>query len=102
MEQIERIRTMERALDDSQQAVKALMEALKRYLAVKPSLQALQEYYCGPLWMRDYDDEMAGNIPGDLKRGVLAEDAVWDLLTEERQLTKLLRQAAELAAGADK
>ena len=66
MEQIERITEMERCLDASEKAVCALSEALSIY--------------------------EAGKLPKDLKRGVLSEDAVYDLITENRELlVRMLR-----------
>ena len=42
--------------------------------------------------MQDFEDDEAGKIPRDLKRGVLSEDAVYDLLTENRELlVRMLR-----------
>ena len=42
--------------------------------------------------MQDYEDDEAGKLPKDLKRGVLSEDAVYDLITENRELlVRMLR-----------
>ena len=37
-------------------------------------------------WFADYDADRAGLLPPDLKRGVLSEDAVYDLLAQYRNL----------------
>lgn len=95
MEQIERICRMERLLDEAAEAVEALDRALERYAAVQPGLAELEAYYSGPLWRRDYDDDSAGKIPRDLKRGVLSEDALYDLLTDNACLQKRLKQLEE-------
>ena len=42
--------------------------------------------------MESYLDE-AGKLPADLKRGVLSEDAVYDLLTEHRDLMARMQRA---------
>ena len=34
--------------------------------------------------MKDYEADEAGKLPADLKRGVLSEDALFDLLEENR------------------
>ena len=54
--------------------------------------QALEPYYSGGVWRQDYDDDCAGKIPCELKRGVLSEDAVYDLLTDNNYLLKRLRE----------
>ena len=53
-----------------------------RYTEWKEKIQELKAYYEGGLWMQDYCRDERGEFPADLKRGVLSEDAVYDLLTE--------------------
>ena len=36
--------------------------------------------------MTDYEADEAGKLPAELKRGVLSEDTVYDLITEYRDL----------------
>ncbi|MBQ7491676.1 MAG: DUF4298 domain-containing protein [Clostridia bacterium] len=101
MDQIKRIQQMEEALDVSAEAVKALSEALDRYEAAQSTYRKLCRYYGSPRWIRDYEDDEAGKLPADLKRGVLSEDAVYDLLTENRELTlRLLKTVAETVKNA--
>ncbi len=92
MEQIERIQEMERCLDASEKAIRELSEALSAFEEVQPLYRKLSDYYSSEAWMRDYADDEAGKLPKDLKRGVLSEDAVYDLLTENRELlVRMLR-----------
>lgn len=86
MNQIERIQYMEQILDEGTEAVQALEDALERYQALKPRLKELEVYYTSPLWMQDFEDDSAGKLPRDLKRGVLSEDAVYDLLASIQSL----------------
>ena len=46
----------------------------------------LEAYYTGGVWLGDYEADEKGAWPADLKRGVLSQDAVYDLLSalEER------------------
>lgn len=94
MKQTERIRRMEEKLTASASAVAALSEALDRYAAVEKSLRVLERYYESPRWQRDLAADEAGRLPRDLARGVLSEDAVYDLLVEEDELKKRLKQMA--------
>ena len=82
MNQIERITHMENILNEAEAAAAGLGRALDRWAALREGLAELEAYYSGGQWMRDYDDDAAGRIPKDLKRGVLSEDAVYDLLTD--------------------
>ena len=45
-------------------------------------LQVLKDYYEGPLWKEDYAADERGELPEDLIRGVLSQDALYDLLTD--------------------
>ena len=94
MDQIERITYMEQMLDEATEAVSSLSEALEKYSAVQDKLQELIAYYSSEQWRQDFDDDSAGKIPKDLKRGVLSEDAVYNLLSG---ITDLKKQLQELA-----
>ena len=45
-------------------------------------LKALSEYYISDAWKRDYAADEAGLLPKDMKRGVLSEDGIYNLLEE--------------------
>ena len=86
MDQIRRIAQMEAYLDELAAAQKEFSAALEKCAALQDKLQALTAYYEGPLWRQDFEDDEAGKLPRDLKRGVLSEDAVYDLLAEHERL----------------
>lgn len=90
MEQTERIRQMEQRLERSAAAVMALSAALDRYEEVKEDISALEAYYGSETWKQDFADDEAGLLPPDLKRGVLSEDGIWNLLTDARELVERL------------
>ena len=54
--------------------------------AVRRLLQELERYYTGPEWKADFDADAAGTLPQDLKRGVLSEDGIDDVLGSFRDL----------------
>ena len=72
LDRIERVEKYERLFD----------EALSDYDEKK--LAALGQYYTSGEWREDYEADERGEFPPDLKRGVLSQDALYDLLTEER------------------
>lgn len=90
MENIERIEYMEEILNEGTAAISALSQALAGYAAIAPRLNELFDYYGSPLWFSDLADDEAGNLPDDLARGVLSEDAVYNLIDENRQLLEEL------------
>ncbi len=80
--QIRRIREMETAFDECRGFLVNIKNLLEEWKATEPRLRALAAYYEGPLWRRDFADDEKGKFPPDLKRGVLSEDGVYDLLRE--------------------
>ena len=90
MNQVERIAHMEQILNDASAAADALSAALDRYGEILPRIRELEAYYTGAQWMRDYEDDCAGRLPQGLRRGVLSEDAVYDLLRRTEELRAAL------------
>ena len=43
-------------------------------------LRLLEAYYTSGEWREDYESDERGELPPDLKRGVLSQDALYDLL----------------------
>ena len=42
--------------------------------------QALIGYYESGQWLKDYEADERGELPRNLKRGVLSQDGLWELL----------------------
>ena len=85
--QAERITRMEQTLDEAASALKALEDALARCRNLHGRIGALEAYYASPQWMRDHEDDEAGRLPPDLRRGVLSEDGIWNLLIDWARLS---------------
>ncbi len=81
-ERIRRIQEMEAICDRAMEAVKAMLAAAENFRAVEADIQKLENYYMSQQWLADRDVDQAGEIPQDLKRGILAEDTICDLLTD--------------------
>ena len=94
-QQIARIRTMEQRMNRAAAAVKRLSVALDTWESAQEDITALGEYYGSDLWRQDFADDEAGLLPADLKRGVLSEDGLWNLLVDVRELDVLLKVTAK-------
>ena len=94
MIQTERIQQMERHLESAQEAVRQMEAALEGWAAAQTAFATLDEYYGSRQWRRDFDDDAAGRLPHDLRRGVLSEDGIWNVLEEWRRLKKLISVSA--------
>ena len=92
MEQIERIRQMEMRLERSAAAVMELSAALDKYEAALEDIKALGAYYGSEEWKQDNADDEAARLPAGLKRGVLSEDGIWNLLSDAKELDDRLRR----------
>ena len=75
----ERIKKMEEYFDELLEVLDKGPDALAEKTGM---LHALREYYEGGLWLSDYEADERGEIPPELKRGVLSEDGVYNLLCE--------------------
>ena len=96
MKQIERIKSMERRLEQVDAAIKRINDALDDYATAQQSLRELREYLASEQWRQDFADDEAGNLPADLKRGVLSEDGIWNALDESRQINiRMLEMVTE-------
>lgn len=91
-QQVSRIKRMESYLDEAAPAIKELAEALDRYEEIQGRFYKLQDYYGSSKWLDDYEADEAGRLPAELKRGVLSEDAVYDLITEHEELMTRLQK----------
>jgi len=82
--QIERIKWMEQRFNHALAAIKdGASVSLK---AVKEDVAELSKYYGSELWKLDLAADEAGKLPPDLKRGVLSEDGIWNLLSDYREI----------------
>ena len=94
-QQIARIRQMERHLNAATTAVKRLDTALDKWEAVQEAIAALKGYCGSDQWRQDFADDEAGLLPDGLKRGVLSEDGIWDLLNDVNELNQRLKRVAK-------
>lgn len=85
---LERIARYESMYDEIKKANEDLKAAIESFCALKNKVRSLEKYYTGRLWKKDFADDEAGLIPKELKRAVLSEDGVNDLLDEYRSLEK--------------
>lgn len=85
MNRIERIQAMEALLDETGDAVVALANALEDYAAIQAKVRRLSKYYGSDQWYDDLAADDAGKLPEDLKRGVLSQDLIYDVLVGNRE-----------------
>lgn len=77
---IERIQQMERYYDAVSRALELNATEMHENVTISKMIQELTEYMDSGLWLQDYECDERGELPKDLKRGVLSEDGLYNLL----------------------
>ena len=75
-----RVREMEDRYDEVTRVLAGLDEAISEFKDYKSDLMALKEYMESGQWKADFERDETGEIPEEVKRGVLSEDGLYDLL----------------------
>lgn len=83
---IKRVQEMELYFDEITEAVKNSPESVKEDAGIQEMLEQLVDYYEGGQWLADYEADERGEFPDDLKRGVLSQDGIFNLLFDIEQL----------------
>lgn len=86
-EAIARIRQMEQYMDELLDVLKRNPEAIKNDEEVNKKIKVLTDYMDGGQWLSDYEADERGELPADLKRGVLSQDTLYNLLCEIEEIT---------------
>ena len=82
---IDRITRMEFYFNTIQQALTINPSFLRKEAPAGIMLQELTEYYENGQWLADYEADESDLLPKNLKRGVLSEDGIYNLLFEIEQ-----------------
>ena len=77
---------MESVFDEVQNALAEGVDIEDALLQEK--IEILIQYYESKQWKIDYSADERGELPADLKRGVLSEDGVYNLLNDIDSLKK--------------
>ena len=88
-----RISKNEERLNSAREVLNKLEAALNAYTENAEEIRKLEKYYTGGEWRKDLEAWENGRLPEDLRCGVLSEDAVYDLLTDESALLDSLKEA---------
>ena len=85
------IRHMETLYRQAAPAVEQLSAALEAYEAAIPLLKELSDWYSSPQWLAAYEADEQGLLPKELLRGVLAQDTLYDLFSEQNHLLEQMK-----------
>lgn len=82
------IYAMENILDKATYMMDTLEKKIAEYEDFQAEIKKLEAYYTSQQWKDDYAMDEAGKFPEKLKRGVLSQDAVWNMLERNRELAR--------------
>lgn len=97
MKQIERINKYETILNKGIEIIQNFSKALQEYSDIQKQLKELSNYYGSDNWYQDVDDYDMQLLPKNIKAGILSEDAIYDLLINNRDISiKMLEIATAI------
>lgn len=78
---VSRIKRMEKLFDFVTEALQS-RTAEVRSASVNEAVRILSDYYESGEWLHDYELDEQRSLPPTLKRGVLSQDSLYELLSE--------------------
>lgn len=81
---IARVKQMEQYMDEVSEVLEKCPESIKDNVSIKLKIVELESYQDSGRWLLDYECDERGELPSDLKRGVLSEDMLYNLLCDVR------------------
>lgn len=85
-ETIQRVTEMESIYDQALKIMDNVENSQEEFLKYQTELMKLADYYSSQDWKDDFALDEEGELPQDLKRGVLSEDGVYNLLEKNKEL----------------
>lgn len=61
------------------------------FATLRSAISILEDYYT-TIWLSDFEADEAGLLPPDLKRGVLSEDGIYNLLEEYKRVEEGVKE----------
>ena len=77
---------MESILDKAIKKMDELEKSISEYEEFQSEIQELEAYYTDAQWKEDFANEEKGRFPEKLKRGVLSEDGIYNVLERNKEL----------------
>ena len=97
----ERIKAMEAIFDKAAKVMQDLEKHMSRFEDIQSDIKKLEAYYTSEDWKNDFKLDEEGLLPDDLKRGVLSEDGVYDLLEKNKELLERVKEEEKAKTSID-
>ena len=79
---VARVTQMEQYLDEVVKTLENYPESIKEDEDVKRKISVLEDYQSSGVWLLDLECDERGELPTELKRGILSEDLLYNLLCD--------------------
>lgn len=94
----DRVRKMEQYMDEVAEALKNSPGELKSSIELRGKVEILTDYMDSGQWLADYEADERGEFPIDLKRGVLSQDGLYNLICDVEEFCR----ETDMCAAVDK
>ena len=81
---IARVKLMEQYMDEVSEVLKNCPESIRENKEIRLKITELENYQKSGQWLLDYECDERGELPIGLKRGILSEDMLYNLLCDVR------------------
>ena len=88
---IERVRSMEEDFKMVRDIMNEMEEAVSRFESVQEHIGHLSSYLENGQFLKDFEADERGELPKDMPRGVLSEDALYELLEDVSEMRSRLK-----------
>ena len=96
---IERVRQMEQYMDEVAVTLKNNPDELISNKELRRKVERLTDYMDSGQWLKDFEADERGELPHNLKRGVLSEDGLYNLIGD---VEELFRESGKKSVSAAK
>ena len=88
---IDRVRNMEEDFNVVRDIMNEMDMAISRFESVQERIEHLSNYLENGQFLKDFEADERGELPKDMPRGVLSEDALYDLLEDVTEMRSRLK-----------
>ena len=82
---------LEEILQKANNTLNTLETSISDLQNMQDDIQKLADYYDSKQWHIDFEADEQGLYPDDLKRGVLSEDGIYNMLERNKEVMELLK-----------
>lgn len=86
---------MEAILDKANSKIEALEARIKDFEEFQKEIRKLEAYYKSQQWKDDFEMDERGKFPDNLKKGVLSEDGIYNMLERNKELLDRINNDSE-------